>query len=324
LVFSSVKNRSKSHFLISNGELLVKDSSLIFRDSKNSQKRIPAEAIEELYILSPEVNWNSRVLNFLSSKNITMHLFLRNRLQGTFQPFSKEGTKKSSKTFVEQVKILGNGRKRLFLAKSFTAGSIHNSGNNCKRYGFYFDKKRYLESLKNANSVNELMGFEGTFKRNYFKCWNSIIRNLEDFKFFERSRRPPKDRINSMISYLNTRIYTTTLHEIFKTKLDPRVGYLHESNDRDFTLHLDISEIFKPIIADNLIFQLINSGQITKNDFAEGVRFTKSGIKKVEIEFAKKLSETFENINWRDRIRIEANRIRDYIENGETYKPFIF
>ncbi len=322
MILSSVKNRSKSHFIITNGELLYKDNSLIFK-SDSKEERIPFYGIDELYILS-HVHLDTKVLSVLSRENITLHIFQQNYFRGTFQPFSEERILKDGNILVEQVKTLLNSRKRLFIAKSFIVGSLHNSANNCERFGIKFFREKPLEFIKNSENIEQLMGFEGYFKKGYYQCWNHIINNQREFNFVERSKRPPRDNINSLISYLNTRVYTVTLHEIFKTKLDPRVSFLHETNEREFSLHLDIAEIFKPIIADNIIFELLNSRLIDASDFDSNFRFSRDGIKKVEIQIAKKLSETFDGISWRDRIRIEVNKLRAYIEGGETYKPFVY
>ncbi len=62
-------------------------------------------------------------------------------------------------------------------------------------------------------------------------------------------------------------MYTSVLGEIYKTHLDPRVGYLHSTNDRRFSLNLDVAEIFKPIIVDRLIFSLVSKRVIVLKDF---------------------------------------------------------
>jgi CRISPR-associated protein Cas1 len=330
MILSSVKNRSKAHFILSDGELLYKHSSLVFQFIDGREESIPLHSIDEIYIFSA-VNLSTQILSIFSRENITLHIFQRNFYRGTYQPFtnSEDRNSQNSNIFIEQLKSLLNNRKRLYIAKAFIIGAIYNSANNCERHGVNlkqanFNLDQYVSNIKNSETIEEIMGYEGIYKKNYYRCWNLIIHNQQDFNFSERSKRPPLDNINALISYLNTRVYTTTLHEIFKTKLDPRIGYLHESNDREFTLHLDISEIFKPIIADNIIFEILNSNYITKDYFSKNFRFSADGLKRVEIALARKLSETFENISWRDRIRIEVNKLRTYLENGETYKPFIF
>src|SRR5690606_10332231 len=73
----------------------------------------------------------------------------------------------------------------------------------------------------------------------------------------------------ALISFGNSLCYVMILSEIYKTYLDPRIGYLHTTNFRRFTLNLDVAEIFKPVMVDRLIFQLINKKMITKKHFEQ-------------------------------------------------------
>ena len=110
------------------------------------------------------------------------------------------------------------------------------------------------------------MGIEGNIRDMYYKAFDSIINN-KDFVFQERTRRPPKNHLNAMISFGNSLLYVLVLSEIYKTHLDPRIGFLHTTNFRRFTLNLDVAEIFKPIIVDRVIFTLISKKIIQINDF---------------------------------------------------------
>ena len=187
-----------------------------------------------------------------------------------------------------------------------------------------------MESLEKAKSINEIMAVEGAFNKNYYQAWNKIIKNQRSFKFVKRTKRPPTDKLNSLISYVNTRIYNIVLSEIYKTELDPRIGFLHEPNYRSLSLHLDIAEIFKPIIGDNIIFTLLNNNEITTKDFKTDsgrIRFTNEGIKTIELKVIKKMTEQTtigeQRLTWRQVIRREVNRIKRNIVETSEYEPFI-
>ena len=77
---------------------------------------------------------------------------------------------------------------------------------------------------------------------------------------------------NALISFSNSIIYTQVLSEIYQIHLDPRIGYLHTTNFRRFTLNLDVSEIFKPVIGDRTIFPCINKKIITEKDFDKDLK----------------------------------------------------
>jgi len=190
--------------------------------------------------------------------------------------------------------------------------------------------EQYLENLDKAKTIGEVMASEGAFKKNYYQAWNSIIKNQRSFKFTKRTKQPPTDKINSLISYINTRMYNIVLSEIYKTELDPRIGFLHEPNYRSLSLHLDIAEIFKPVIGDNIIFNLLNNDEITTKSFKTDsgrIRFTNEAIKKIELSIIKKMTEQTmigkQKLTWRQVIRREVNRIKRNIVETSEYEPFI-
>jgi len=155
--------------------------------------------------------------------------------------------------------------KRLILARKFVEGAILNMYKNLSYYrNRGIDLTEYMDSLENAlgevkkvRSIEELMGVEGRAKEKYYLSFNFILKNHE-FKYEKRERRPPKSPLDALISFGNSIFYVTVLGEIYKTHLDPRIGFLHTSNFRKFSLNLDVAEVFKPIIVDRLIFTLIN------------------------------------------------------------------
>lgn len=84
---------------------------------------------------------------------------------------------------------------------------------------------------------------------------------------------PPDNMINTLISFVNTIIYSKVLTEIYHTQLNPTISYLHEPGSRRFSLCLDLAEIFKPLIGDRVIFSLLNRNQITERSFEKELNF---------------------------------------------------
>jgi len=79
----------------------------------------------------------------------------------------------------------------------------------------------------------------------------------EDFSIEKREKHPPTNPLNALISFANSLVYTTVLSEIYHTQLNPCVSFLHQPGERRYSLALDIAEIFKPLIGDPIIFNLI-------------------------------------------------------------------
>jgi len=110
------------------------------------------------------------------------------------------------------------------------------------------------------------MAIEGDGRKEYYQSFNVIIED-PTFRFESREKRPPKHNLDALISFGNSLLYVTVLAEIYKTHLDPRIGFLHSTNFRKFSLNLDVAEIFKPIIVDRVIFTLINKKMIDSRHF---------------------------------------------------------
>src|SRR5205823_1423769 len=102
-----------------------------------------------------------------------------------------------------------------------------------------------------------IMGVEGRSRDTYYSSFSSFLR--EGFEFDKRTKMPPQNMLNCLISFGNSLMYASILTEIYHTQLTPTVSYLHEPGERRYSLALDISEVFKPIIVDRVIFNLINN-----------------------------------------------------------------
>lgn len=266
----------QSYYLYKSGRIQRKDNTLEIVYKDNTKKVIPIERVDDIYVMT-EFDFNTSLLNFLSKYGINVHYFnYYGFYTGTYYP--KE-TLVSGKLLVKQVEHYSNKKKRLEIAQAFIEAASYNIYRNLT---YYKNRGKNLESqmkeieflrkqIKLTKDVNELMGIEGNIRKVYYECWNEIIN--QDIDFEKRVKNPPDNAINSLISYVNTIIYTRVLSEIYKTQLNPTISYLHEPSERRFSLCLDISEIFKPIIGDRLIFSMLNKKQITEKDFEEGLNF---------------------------------------------------
>ena len=137
--------------------------------------------------------------------------------------------------------------------------------------------------------------------------------------------------INSLISFVNSLIYTTVLSEIYKTQLNPTISFLHEPGVKRFSLCLDIAEIFKPLIGDRMIFSLLNRNQITENDFDRESNFLylkESAKKKILMEYDERLKRTIKHrdlgreVSYRYLIRLECYKLIKEIIGEKEYMGF--
>lgn len=160
--------------------------------------------------------------------------------------------------------------------------------------------------------------------------FNEII-HVSGFEFTKRTRRPPKDALNAMISFGNTILYNRIAMEIHKTSLDIRIGVIHATNNRSQTLNLDIADLFKPILVDRTIFTLINRRVINiDRDFEKNedgsVYFTNIGKRIFIGEFNRKLyqklTENGRTISYDTKIKEEIRKLTRHFIHGEKYKPY--
>ncbi|HEV7941922.1 MAG TPA: CRISPR-associated endonuclease Cas1 [Solirubrobacteraceae bacterium] len=133
-------------------------------------------------------------------------------------------------------------------------------------------------------SIESLLGIEGTAARLYFSQFSLLLKNLpESFAFEERNRRPPKDPINALLSFLYALLVKDVTAAALAAGLDPYVGVYHRPGFGRPALALDLAEEFRPLIGDSTAMMAINNGELHKEDFisrAGGVSLTDKGRRK--------------------------------------------
>ena len=183
--------------------------------------------------------------------------------------------------------------------------------------------------LDRAKSIEELMGMEGNIRKRYYAAWNAIIN--QNINFEKRVMHPPDNMINSLISFVNSLVYTRILSEIYHTQLNPTISYLHEPGVRRFSLCLDLSEIFKPLIGDRLIFSLLNKNQITEDSFTEELNFLhlkKSASQLIASEFENRMKQTImhkeigRQVSYQYLMRLECYKLIKHLLGEKEYEGF--
>uniref|UniRef100_A0A7C3MNE4 CRISPR-associated endonuclease Cas1 n=1 Tax=Dictyoglomus thermophilum TaxID=14 RepID=A0A7C3MNE4_DICTH len=327
---------SESIYIFTSGELKRKHNTIYFETSDGQKKYLPIENVRDLHIFG-EVTLNKEILEYLSQKEIILHFYnYYEYYVGSFYPREHYN---SGYMILKQAEYYLDQEKRLELAKSFVKGAIDNIR---KVLNYYTNRGKDLlkskiqsiedlaEGIEGCKKVDEIMGLEGNIRDIYYSCFNDITEN-EDFFIKERTKRPPSNYMNALISFGNSLLYTAILSEIYKTHLDPRIGYLHATNFRRFSLNLDIAEIFKPIIVDRIIFSMVNKKEITPKDFdekLEGVYLKEKGMKLFVQNFEEKMKTTIQykdlgKISYRRLIRLELYKLEKHLLGEEKYSPYI-
>ena len=323
-----------TRYITSMGELSRKDNSLCFRkDGKNIY--IPVENTKEIYCLN-EVSINTKLLDFLSSNNIIVHFF--NYYEGYSGSYYPKNHYNSGKLLIKQVEKFNNDR--LVIAKSIVGGI----GVNIKEvlYHYYKHNKKEVKvtidwireelfrRVEDSNNIKELMASEGELWQRFYSEFKNFL--PEDFIMNKRVKRPPDNPINAMISFGNSLLYTKTISAIYRTHLDQRISFLHEPSEGRFSLSLDISEVFKPIIVYKTIFDIINNKKIqVSKHFDKKVNYcllNEEGKKIFVTAFEERIESTFNHaklkrrVSYRTAIKLDCYKLIKYIIENKEFIPF--
>ena len=326
--------KNHTRYIFSMGELKRKDNSIAFSNEKGNFY-LPIEETRELYCLN-EVSFNTKFLDFIAKAGITMHIFnYHGGYSGSFYPkeylISGELTIKQSLAYVEN---------RLTIAKSIVlaiAANIHET-----LYHYYrHDKKElkpYLDWLKNDVSallsvcakIEQVLFVEGQIWNRFYDSFRHFL--PEDFVMNKRVKRPPDNPINALVSFGNTLLYTKTISAIYHTHLNQSISFLHSPGEGRFSLSLDLSEAFKPVVVFRTIFELVGRRRISvEKHFDKSLNYAllnEEG-KKIFIDaFEERLNETFmhprlkRKTSYKNCLKLDGYKLIKHIVEGKEFAPF--
>lgn len=325
----------KNIYIFSDGDLKRKDNTLRFL-CEERQQYLPVEDISDIYAFG-EINITKKLLELLSQKEIILHYFnYYGYYMGSFYPREHYN---SGYLLLKQAEAYNDVGHRLGLAKGFVEGSLKNIRQVLKYYenrdkdvgDSLLKIEACLETIDEQPDIPTLMAVEGHAREIYYQCFDQILDN-SDFVFDKRTRRPPQNNLNTLISFGNSVLYTIVLSEIYRTHLDPRIAYLHTSNFRRFSLNLDVAEIFKPIIIDRAILSVVGKNQIKKGDFKgdyNGILLKDGGKQNFLNEIERRLGQTIEikalkrKVSYRRLIRMELYKIEKDLMGETPYAPYV-
>ncbi|MEJ5265025.1 MAG: type I-B CRISPR-associated endonuclease Cas1b [Bacteroidales bacterium] len=328
----------KTYYLFNAGRLSRKDNTLKYvRINEDGQevetKYLPVEAINDIYVFG-SLDANSALFNFLGQQDIAVHFFdYYENYTGSFMP---RDSLLSGKMILAQVKHYTQKAKRLIIAQKILEGAIHNMVKNLKYYNnrgkdtqpFIDAIQTYQEKLIIAKEPDELMGLEGNIRQQYYDAFNLII---DEFTMDGRTRQPPQNEVNALISFGNMLCYSQCLRAIHQTQLNPTISYLHTPGERRYSLALDLAEIFKPILVDRVIFKVLNKKEIQEKHFEKQLNrclLNESGKKIFISSFEERLQETIQHrtlkrsVSYKHLIKLECYKLAKHLLEIEEYKPF--
>lgn len=240
-------------------ELKKRGSNLILYKNNEKIQSIPSLKIKDIVIIG-NISFESSIINFCKEENIILHFI------------SRSGKYYGSLNFNPQLNIfprLKQSEKRFNIKESneIAINFITSKIINQKWFLDSFNKHISFEIPNFSNIINyqDILGIEGSKSREYFSHWSSLIKN-NDFVFTKRTKNPPEDEINALLSLCYT-LLSCEIHTLCNiVALDPYIGFLHREYYGRPSLVCDIMEAYRPFI-DKFILNLINRKEVNKDDF---------------------------------------------------------
>ena len=183
----------------------------------------------------------------------------------------------------------------------------------------------------NTLCLEDLRGIEGKAANIYFSVLNELILTQKDvFIFTDRNRRPPRDEINAMLSFVYTLITNDMVSALETVGLDPYFGFMHAIRPGRASLALDLIEEFRGYLGDRLVLSLINRRQVKKNDFirqGDAVLMTENCRKTIISSWQKRKKDIIEHPYLKEKIPVgllpysQAMLLARYIRNDLSNYP---
>ena len=187
--------------------------------------------------------------------------------------------------------------------------------------------------MDSVDELDQLRGYEGIAAARYFPALGQLI-TVDGFRFNQRSRRPPKDATNAMLSFGYTLLHNNVLSLILAEGLNPYLGNLHRSDRKETHLAFDLIEEFRSPVVDTLVMTVVNRGVIKPDDFSPsasngGIYLSDQARRRFIQEFEKRLSSKTAHsmvkkpVSYRRAIQLQVQRYKQCLLHGVAYEPFL-
>ena len=293
-------------------------NSIVFYSKGKKTGSLPIAPLKRVVIVG-NVNIETSVIHKLIKNDVTV-IFFTGRLKyiGTiYGPTHKNGLLRV-KQYEKSINEFA-----LTIAKEFIEGKIYSQIDFLKEIPnikpiLSMDAQQSIQSLinkielvKNATSIDSLRGIEGSSQAVYFSVYSKLY--PDSYGFEKRTRRPPKDPINAMLSLCYTMLHYETVREIQFIGLDPTIGFYHQFEYGRESLACDIVELFR-VDVDKFVYEIFKQNKLSKRDFMKdevtgGVYLKKSGRKNFYPLYEEWAQQQRQKI--RETVRALARRILD-------------
>lgn len=275
-----MKRLLNSLFVTTRGAWLSqKGENVIVHLKKGESHAFPVHIFESILCFGP-VSMTPPLMGLCAKRGVSISFFTE---YGKFMASVHGPVSGNVLLRKEQYRISDSVERSAAITRSILAAKISNSRTVLQRFlrdhpqedhiekNFRSNIRQlegYLVQLNDKDDTAEMRGIEGITARLYFDLFENLItQQKEDFCFTERNRRPPKDRVNAMLSFVYALLANDIKSALSGVGLDPAVGFLHSDRPGRASLALDIMEEFRSWWADRLVLSLINLKQVKPSGF---------------------------------------------------------
>ncbi|OJX38853.1 MAG: subtype I-C CRISPR-associated endonuclease Cas1 [Chloroflexi bacterium 44-23] len=258
--------------------LALDGENIIIRKDQEITLRLPLHNLENIICFN-YLGASPALMAACAERSIGLTFLSPN---GRFQARIQGRTKGNVLLRKTQYQISENRPASMEIARSFLLGKVYNCRKVLERsirdHAIVLDVEKIRNASKllkdsltvivECDDLNDLLGLEGSAARTYFGVFDQLIlHQKKDFFFLERSRRPPLDNMNALLSFLYSMLTNEAVSALEAVGLDPYVGFLHQDRPGRPSLALDLMEELRPVFADRVALSMVNLKQINGKGF---------------------------------------------------------
>lgn len=325
-------------YLTEQGAVLKKEGRRLVVE-KQGEKLLDVPLIKiDAILIYGNVQVTTQALSLLFESGVeTAFLTMEGKLKGQLTPIKS----KNVPLRMAQYRRAHEREFKLKVARTIVRAKIENSISVLRRYQYnhpevdFTDRvkklDRFLQSLERKTEAQTLLGVEGSATVEYFSGLKEMFRG--ELRFQGRNRRPPRDPVNSLLSFGYVLVFNELTSLLDAMGFDPYIGFLHGIDYGRPSLALDILEEFRAAV-DRFVLTLCNKRVFKPEDFEDrpasedgavkGVYLKKEPLKKFFVEYERWIGEKRgkDRLSFRDRFRLQSQRMSKAILEGVGYKPY--
>lgn len=332
----------KDVYLFHSGTLKRKDNTLVY-ETNEQVYYFPIVQIRAIHVFG-EISFNKPLINLLSKNGIGVSFYdYQGRYIGQYMPANC----KSGKVLIEQVLAWQDTVRRNQIAYSIVISEISNCLCTAKYYSDVTKREKLQGIISSLNSIiydirkmdgvevgdpkyiNRLLLLEARAKKNYYEIFD-IVNDIGYFQFGKRTAYPANNAVNSMMNFCYAVLYGKVASEIDRSDLVKEISYVHGlTHHQNGALQFDIADIYKSIMIDRAIIEMIQGQIVNEKDFYrrfdDAVYLTTAGRRKVvshlDYVFSKPHDIGTRNMCFQEIIRSDINNLTTAITCGEEFMP---